>query len=232
MKAKDIMSTRVMTVKQDATVSEIARLLLEFHISALPVVDDRNRVIGVVSEGDLLRRQELGTDTRRGSWWLNLVSDQRELAADYVKSHGNQARDVMTKDVISVSEDTSLAEIAETLEKNHIKRVPVLRDGVLVGLVSRANIIQQLASGREIKISVSVDDANLRDDVEKTLNAQPWANIGTTAVTVNDGNVDLWGTLESQTERDATRIALKSLNGVVSVNDHRALRSTVPAAAL
>jgi CBS domain-containing protein len=231
MKAQDIMTTRVVTVTEDTSISEIASLLDKFHISAVPVVDDSNRVIGMVSEGDLLRRHEIGTDTRRGSWWLSLISDRSDLAQEFVKSHGKLARDVMTKEVITVLEDTPVSEIAEILEKNHIKRVPVVSNDALVGLVSRANIVRQLASGREIKVTVPKGDMTVRDEVERTLNDQPWASIGTTAVTVNKGKVELWGTVESEAERDATRIALETLSGVVSVEDHRGLRSTIPAAA-
>lgn len=229
MQAKDIMSTRVVTVRGATPVSEIAGLLFKLHISAVPVVDEKDSLVGIVSEGDLIRRQEIGTEARAGSWWLNLLTDNSELARDYVKTHGKTAADVMTTGVITVQEDTPLREIAEILEKKHIKRVPVVRDGALVGIVSRANIVQQLASGRDIKITVPADDATVRDDVEKTLTAQPWASTGTTAVTVTDGAVELWGTIESEAERDATRIALEELSGVVSVEDHRRLASAIPA---
>ena len=142
-----------------------------------------------------------------------------------------RAQDIMTTRVVTVAEDTTVSEIVEILEKNHIKRVPVVRNDSLVGLVSRANIVQQLASGREIKVTVPADDRTVRNEVERTLNNQPWASIGTTAVTVNKGKVELWGVVESEAERDATRIALETLSGVVSVDDYRGLRSTIPAAA-
>jgi CBS domain-containing protein len=231
MRAQDIMTTRVVTVGEDTSIDEIASLLDKFLISAVPVVDDNNRVVGMVSEGDLLRRHEIGTETRRGSWWLGLLAERSNLAQEFVKAHGNHARDVMTKKVITVVEGTTVSEIAEIFEKNHIKRVPVVRNGALVGLVSRANIVQQLASGREIKVAVPADDLTVRDDVERALNDQPWASIGTTAVTVNEGKVELWGVVESEAEREATRIALETISGVVSVEDYRGLRSTIPVAA-
>lgn len=231
MRAQDIMTTRVVAVTDDTSISEIASLLDKFLISAVPVVDDNDRIVGMVSEGDLVRRHEIGTDTRGGSWWLGMLGEQSNLAQEFVKSHGKQARDVMTKEVITVLEDTPVSEIAEILEKNHIKRVPVVRNDALVGLVSRANIVQQLASGREIKITVPADDKTVRDEVEKTLNSQSWASVATTAVTVNEGKVELWGMVASEAERDATRIALEDLSGVVSIEDFRGLRSKVPVAA-
>ena len=224
MKAKDIMSSRVVTVDSETPVGTIAEFLIKFHISAVPVIDDHNRVVGMVSEGDLMRRPEMGTDTRHHSWWLALLVERGDLAEEFVKSHGSKAGDIMTRDVITVDEEASIEEIAEILEKNQIKRVPVLRDGRLVGIVSRANIIQQLASGRKVKIVVSRDDNDLRDEIEKMLNSQPWASSRTTAVTVNDGAVELWGFVGAQAERDASRVALEPISGIKSLEDHRGVR--------
>lgn len=224
MKAKDIMSTRVVSVSEETSVSDIAEFLTRFNISAVPVVDDENRILGMVSEGDLVRRAELGTDKRGHSWWLSLLVDRSHLAQDFVKTHGNLARDIMTREVISVDEDTPMENIAEILEKNQIKRVPVVRNQRLVGLVSRANIIQQLACGRKIKISVSKNDNTVRDDIQEILTSQPWASSRTTAVTVNDGNVELWGFIDSKAEREASRVALEALSGVKSLHDHRCVK--------
>lgn len=225
MLAKDIMSTRIVTVGEDTTVGEIAEFMIKFHISAVPVVSADNFIIGIVSEGDLIHRPEFGTDKRRHSWWLNLLVERTDLAQDFVKSHGTTAGDIMTKDVIVVEEDTPIDEIAEILERNQIKRVPVVRDGCLVGLVSRANIVQQLASGRKIDVSVSKDDGALRGEIEATLYSQPWASSRTTAVTVHNGDVELWGFIGSKDERDATRIALDQNPGVKSLKDHRAIKT-------
>jgi CBS domain-containing protein len=225
MQAKDIMSTRVVTVETETPVEKIAELLLKFHISAVPVTDSNNSVVGIVSEGDLMRRPEMGTDTRRHSWWLNFLVERTDLADEFVKSHGTKAGDIMTKSVITVNEDTSIEEIAEILEKNQIKRVPVVREGQLVGLVSRANIVQQLACGRKIKIEVPKDDNALRDEIEKLLNTQPWASSRTTAVTVNNGAVELWGFVSSEAETDASRVALEAISGIKSLVDHRGVKT-------
>src|SRR5271156_2911937 len=144
MRAVDVMTSGVITVGENATVPEAAKLLAEHGISAVPVVDNENRVIGMVSEGDLLHRAETGTERRR-SWWLDMVTSTDQLAAEYIRSHSGRVRDVMTPGVISVTEQTAIAEIAILLETHRIKRVPVLRDGKLVGIVSRANLVQALA---------------------------------------------------------------------------------------
>src|SRR5271167_3377590 len=128
MRAIDVMTTEVITVGENATVPEAAKLLAEHGISAVPVVDKDNRVIGMVSEGDLLHRAETGTERRR-SWWLEMMTSTNQLAGDYIKSHSGIVKDVMTRDVISVTETTSVADIAVLLETNRIKRVPVLQDG-------------------------------------------------------------------------------------------------------
>jgi len=142
MQARDIMTTNVATVRPDAEVSEIAKQLLARHISALPVVVDRDKVVGIVSEGDLMHRSENDTE-RQPSWWIRMFAEPQERAREYIKSHGRHASDIMTCDVISVSEDASLAEISETLEKHHIKRVPVLRDGRLVGICPSSYKLEQ-----------------------------------------------------------------------------------------
>ena len=146
MQARDIMTERVITVGPETTVREIATLLLERRISAVPVVEESGEIVGIVSEGDLIHRNEIGTELRGRSWWLRLFDDSAALAERYSKSHGAKARDVMTRDVVSVDETVSLADIAELLETKHIKRVPVIRDGRLAGIVSRADLVRALAA--------------------------------------------------------------------------------------
>jgi len=144
MRAMDLMTTEVITVDENASIQSVAKLLADHGISALPVVDKENRVIGMISEGDLLHRAETATERRR-SWWLEMVSSTNQLAGDYIKSHGGVVKDVMTRDVLSVTEETPVADIAVLLETYRIKRVPVLRDGKLVGIVSTANLVRALA---------------------------------------------------------------------------------------
>jgi CBS-domain-containing membrane protein len=225
LKAKDIMTTPVVTAKPDTTVREIAETLLKRHISALPVVDDRNQVVGIVSEGDLIRRAEIGTDQRPRSWWLGLFADPSTEAADYAKSHGARARDVMSRKVIAAGPESTLIDIAEILEKNHIKRVPILDNGKLVGIVSRANLLQGLAMASAQPLEpVAADDNAIRERVLAALARETWASVGTTNVTVSKGMVEFWGTVGSPEELRASRVLAESIAGVKSVQDHRGLR--------
>ena len=155
MKARDVMMSPVITAKPHSTVKEVAKTLLEKQISAVPVVDDAGKLVGMVSEGDLMHRSEAGTERQR-SWWVRLMAGNDSLAADYIKAHGRKVADVMTPNVITATPETSLDEIAILLEKNSIKRVPIVKDGQLVGIVSRANLVQAVASapkGLEIPLS-------------------------------------------------------------------------------
>ena len=227
MQAKDIMTTRVVTVGPDESVTEIAQKLTDHHISAVPVVEADGALLGIVSEGDLLRRPEVGTEKAAGSWWLNLWRDPSDLADDFTKAHGRTARDVMTAPVISMGPEAPLSEIAETLERNHIKRVPIVDGGKVVGLISRANIIREIASAGRVTIDSDADDEAIRRAVDKALSAQPWASYGTTSVTVTQGRVEFWGVVGSDSERAATKVLAEEIGGVGEVVDHRALRSRV-----
>ncbi|HEU5273830.1 MAG TPA: CBS domain-containing protein [Xanthobacteraceae bacterium] len=219
MKARDVMVSPVITVEPSASVKEVAQILLQHHISALPVVDGAGQLIGIVSESDLMRRADLGTERHRSRWLSALFVDEERLAAEYVKAHGHKVADVMTKRVITAAPDTPLNDIASLLEKHGIKRVPILENGTLVGIVSRANLIQALAADRK-GLKVPVPDSQLRDRIMSHLNAQPWAHTSLINVTVNDGIVDLWGLTLSKEEKQALRVAAESIPGVRAVNDN------------
>src|SRR6516164_3717918 len=145
MKAADVMVSNVITAGVNASIDEVATILLKNHISGAPVLGENGDLVGIVSEGDLLRRPEIGT-TKRHSWWLELLSNNWALANEYIKSHSRKVADVMTRDVITAKPDTPLGDVAAMLERNRIKRVPIVEGGKLVGLVSRGNILQALAS--------------------------------------------------------------------------------------
>jgi CBS domain-containing protein len=220
MKAADVMVSPVITVGPDTTVQEVADILLRNRISAVPVLSQQGKILGIVSEGDLLRRVESGTQRHR-SWWLELLTTKFTLQDEYVKSHSRKVTDIMTSNVLTVSPDTPLGDIASVLEKNGIKRVPVVTDGKLVGIVSRANLLQAIATiGKTIKTQGAVSDAALRERVVDELNSVPLARPALVNVIVNDGNIELWGIVESESEKRAARVAAEATPGVGAVVDH------------
>jgi CBS domain-containing protein len=220
MHTVDVMTSEVISVDENATVPAVARLLAKRGISAVPVVDKDKRVIGMVSEGDLLHRAETGTERRR-SWWLDMMASTNKLAGDYIKSHSGKVKDVMTRNIISVTETTPVADIALLLETNRIKRVPVVRDGKLVGIVSRANLVRALAMTiDEPPSAAQADDRKIRDRLLAELKAQRWAEVAPANVTVKDGVVHLWSSYLSEQEKRALVIAAENIPGVRRVEDH------------
>lgn len=226
MKIRDVMTTNVVSVTPDATVEEVARLLLQQRISAVFVVDDSGLPVGVVSEGDLMRRTETGTERAR-SWWLRLFADSAALATEYAKSHGRRVRDVMSRPVISVDEDASLGEAATLLETHRIKRLPVVRDGTILGVVSRANLVRALASAGTGTVTTEDRDRAIRDRLMAELKDQPWSSADARSVIVADGVVHLWGLVASDEERVATRVLAEQVPGVRAVEDHLIVRPLV-----
>jgi CBS domain-containing protein len=223
MHARDVMVAPVITVKPSTTVKEAAELFLEQRISAAPVIDSQEKLVGLVSEGDLLHRMEAGTERHR-SWWLEGFIGNDTLAAEYIKAHGRKVSDVMTRKVITASPQTPLHEVATLMEKNAIKRVPILENGQLVGIVSRANLIQAVATARKL-LDIPPSDTTIREKILSHLRKQPWAHTAMLNVTVNAGVVDLWGIAESAAERKAIKVAAESTLGVCAVNDNLIIRS-------
>lgn len=226
MKAKDIMNPHVITIGPDRTIGEAAQQMANLRISALPVVDDSGALIGIVSEGDLLRRAEIGTE-RHQSWWLEFVAGPAKLAGDYIKSHAGTVRDVMTKSVLTVTEETSVADIAEMLESKRIKRVPVVKGKAVIGVVSRANLIQALAAQKKTPVPASADDGTIRTEILARYRKERWAASPNTNVVVKDGVVELWGFTSSEEEIAAYRVLAEGVPGVKKVVDHRTVL-TVP----
>lgn len=219
MNAADVMISDVITVGPDTSVRGVAEKLLANRISAVPVVDRDGALLGIVSEGDLIHRIETGTERRR-SWWLEFFADTETLARDFVKSHARTAADVMTHPVVTVKPDTPLGELASLLEKHRIKRVPVVVNGKIVGIVSRANLVQALVSlGKVAAPETTVKDSTLRDNLLSQLRQQTWWS-NTINVIVRDGTVELWGLVGSEAERDAIRIAVEVTPGVHKVSNN------------
>jgi CBS domain-containing protein len=219
MRAADVMTTTICAANPDAPIDEIARKLLEWRVSALPVIDEDDHVLGIVSEGDLMRHASLGTDRR--SWWLDILLTDTALAKDYVKTHGRIARDVMTSPALVVEENADLTDVARLLESKRIKRVPVVRDGRLVGIVSRADIMRGLiAAGEAWNHPRTADDTSVRETVLGELRKLPFAVAAHVNAIVDDGIVHLWGHVESPEQRAAIRIAAERVDGVRRVVDH------------
>jgi CBS domain-containing protein len=225
MRAMDVMTTNVITVEPNTSVQELATLLSERGISGVPVVDRDSRLVGIVTEGDLLHRTETGTERRiqrRRSRWLDGFASDQEAARDYVKAHGRIVREIMTPEVISVSDTTELADIATLLETKRIKRVPVLRDGKLVGIVSRANLVRALAMTKsEPAIEADSDDRTIRQKLITELQGQEWVHMWGADIIVRDRIVHLWFSDDrSDEERQAVRIAAENIPGVRQVEEH------------
>ncbi|TPJ64752.1 CBS domain-containing protein [Mesorhizobium sp. B2-6-1] len=219
MIAKDVMTSPAIAVGPDSTVDEVADILLSHGISAVPVID-RGALLGIVSEGDLIRRAEIGTAPQGRSWWLHLFTNNAVQAEDYVKSHSDHVIDVMTQQVATVVESTPVAEIAILLEHNRIKRVPVLRDGQVVGIVSRANLVRALVIARKgWRAPALHDDSSIRMEIVDALRSESWPS--TSDVIVNNGVVTLWGTYLSEQERKASIVLAENTAGVRAIDDHR-----------
>jgi CBS domain-containing protein len=219
MHAVDVMTTNVISTTADASILKAVQLMLQHRISGLPVVDAAGTLVGMVTEGDFLRRAETGTARRRPRW-LEFVMGPGRLADEYVRSHGRKVEEVMTFDPVTVQEDTPLGEIVRIMERRHIKRVPVMRDNRMVGIVTRANLVHALASlAREAKAEPAADWA-LRDHILALLRREIWAPIASIDVTVRNGIVDLWGTILDERERKALIVAVENVPGVKEVHDH------------
>lgn len=218
MKARDVMVRDVIKIGADATVAEAAKLIAENDISALPVVDDGGRLVGVISEADLLRREEIGTSIHH-PWWVEAVTPAGALAAEFAKSHGKRVAELMSENVISATEDAPLGEIATLLERNRIKRLPIVRGEELVGIVSRSNLVQALASATAAADQSPDTNRAIRDELLSRVSQQAWTDFGSRNVIVTDGEVHLWGLVGSAAERKALIALAEGVPGVTSVVD-------------
>jgi CBS domain-containing protein len=227
MNAADIMTRAVVSVDPDLPLVEVAKLMLGRGISAVCVVERDGRLVGMVSEGDLLHRAEIKTETRP-SWWLRVIAGDDELAADYAKCRGRKARDVMSRSLVTVGEDAPAAAIVALLDKHRIKRVPVLRDGRVVGIVSRADLLRAFASesSRERPELAETDEA-IRARMLSELRKQVWWHGRDEEVVVANGTVHLWGSVRSADEKHALAIAAENTPGVKAVRNHVTISAPV-----
>jgi CBS domain-containing protein len=215
----DVMTRHVLSVPPDATVEEAARLMLARGISGLFVVDKAGDLAGIVTEGDLLRRDELGTERHR-PWWLRMLVSPGRQAADFTRTHGRQVSDVMTRDVVTVPVDARLEDVVATMERYRIKRVAVAEDGRLIGVVSRSDLLRALVGRTREDAPTVTDDRAIRAAILDALDKQSWAPMTTLNVTVAAGVADVWGSISQEQERRAVCVVAENTPGVKAVHDH------------
>jgi len=221
MKASDIMTPGVISAEPDSTVLQAARYMLQHHISGLPVIDKTGNLVGILSEGDFLRRREIGTERKR-SRWLEFLMGPGRMAAEYTHTHGSKVSDVMTREVHTVNEDTPIEKIVELMEKYRIKRVPVLNDNKIVGIVTRSNLMHAMVSLARAEPKASKDDATIRQKLLAEIEKENWAPASMINVVVRDGVVELWGAIIDERQREALKVAAENIPGVKEVKDHLA----------
>ena len=218
MNAADVMTTKVITVTPESSVGDAAKLMLQYRISGLPVVDQKGVLVGMVTEGDFLRRGETGTQRRRPRW-LEFILGPGRLSSEYVQAYGRKIADVMTSNPVSITEDVSLENVVDTLDRHRVKRLPVMRDGKLVGIVSRANLVQAFATVLPRTEGPRPEDSEIRRQILKEIDRHPWGG-NLVNVTVRDGVAELWGTVLDNRERQALRVAVENVPGVAGIKDH------------
>jgi CBS domain-containing protein len=218
MLARDVMSRPAISIGSTAKIADAIGLMLKFHFSGLPITDARGQLVGMLTEGDLLRRAELGTDRHRPRWIEAFLVPGR-AATDYVHAHGRTVSDVMTRSPVTVEETASLNEVVGLMEGHHIKRVPVMRGEAIVGMITRADLLRALAGACATE-PLRMDDAALRGTIEANLRSQEWAPRTAIRVEVANGVVDLRGTIFDDRFRDAIRVCVENTPGVAAVRDH------------
>lgn len=219
MKAVDVMSIGAATIRSDASVAEAARLMLEYRISGLPVVDAGGDLVGIVTEGDFLRRPETGIERRRPRWLELLIGSER-LADEYVRSHSRMVADAMTRPVITVAENTPIEEVVDLMERHHIKRIPVVRDRKVVGIVSRANFLRAVARLADEAPAPPANDEEIRKKIMNEIDNYAWGKGASINILVRNGIVHLSGIMFDQRKRQALRVAAENVPGVKRVEDH------------
>ncbi len=217
MQVKDVMTRNVVSVQTKEPIVRAARLMLQNNISGLPVVNGEGDLVGIVTEGDFLRRSELGTQRRRPRW-LEFIVGPGRLAEEYVSQTGKKVEEIMTPDPVTATLDEPLEDVVELMERHHIKRLPVIESGRMVGIVSRANLMHALASLSRDTTAPAGDDSKIRDNIMNAIGGQKWAP--RVNVVVKNGVAELWGVITDERERQALIVATENVPGVEQVHDH------------
>lgn len=226
MKALDVMTRPVITIRPDASIGDAIRLMLQNRISGLPVVDKAGKLVGIVTEGDFLRRSEAQTE-RRHSRWLQFLLGPGRLAAEYTRSHSRKVAEVMTCRPVTAEEQTTVRDVVRLMEIHHTKRIPIMRDGRVVGIVSRANLLCLLGRVLDEVKPMRDSDSNIRATILAELNKERWAPSVT--VIVRNGVVELKGAIFDERQRSALRVAAENVPGVREVQDHLLLIEAISA---
>jgi CBS domain-containing protein len=219
MRAADVMTRKLVTVAPDAAVGDAVRLMLDKHVSGLPVTDGAGKLVGVLTEGDLLRRVEIGTEGH-SSRLMALLRGTGRLADDYVRTHARLVSEIMSTEPKTVDPDASLDDIVRLMQKHRIKRVPVVEGGALIGVVSRADILRALLPELPEDEHEVLSDADMRRRILAELEGQPWAPLMSVDIVVSDGGVALCGVITDERERRALHVAVERVPGVKSIHDH------------
>ena len=219
MKAQDIMSRRVITVRRDSDLQQAIAIMLDHGISGMPVTNENGALVGMLTEGDLLRRSELGTERRRPRW-LEFLIGPGKLAAEYTHAHGRSVADAMSESLHYATPDMPLQQVVDMMERQRIKRVPVLDQGRLVGIITRANLLRALALAAPALPASSPSDQQIRQQLQTELAASAWAPCSMLDVVVQQGEVHLYGTILDGREREALCVAARNTPGVTAVHDH------------
>jgi CBS domain-containing protein len=219
MKVSDVMTPDVLSVSPDASVATATELMLQKRISGLPVVDDHGTLVGIVTEGDFLRRAETDTGRRRPRW-LEFFMGVGRLSDEYVRLRGRKVSDVMTHEVQTVPPDAPLEQAVRLMERRHIKRVVVASGGKVVGILTRANLLHAMASFAHEIAPLSAADSGIRERLLAELKNQPWAPLTAVDITVRNGVVQLSGIITDERQRQALRVAAENIPGVKNVEDN------------
>jgi CBS domain-containing protein len=223
MKASDVMTKRVISIEPQATIVQAIRLMLKNHLSGLPVLDRSGKLVGVITEGDFLHRREIGTERKHNAWFVAVFGPEQSTR-DYVRAHGIKVGELMTRQPITVNEDTSLDRVVHLMERHHIKRLPVLRKNKVVGIISRANLMRALASIHRASPETSRNDQEIRRRIVADIEKENWAYGTDVMVLVRDGIVDLCGTINDSSQRAALKALVREKSGVRKLYDHLCLK--------
>jgi len=219
MKAADVMTRDVMTVRPETPVAQAIRLMLDNNFSGLPVMNADGKMVGILTEGDLLRRSETGTERHRPRW-LEILMGPGRIAGEYVRTHGRKVEDIMTTGVVSVAADTPLDEVVSLMERRRIKRLPVLDGDALLGIVSRADLLRSLLKALEAPHNETLSDDQILEQILAELKKAAWVPRDGLSITVREGVVDLNGVVLEEKEREALRVVAENAPGVKAVEDH------------